>query len=157
MRIAISATGTSLDTQMDQRFGRCPFFVITDSGGADHEYVDNPHAQLGHGAGIQAARMLIERGVTTVLTGRCGPNAVETLEAGKIDVITGYGGTVRQALKRYATDGGGRSVPEDAAPSASGSPSGGGRGMGRGAGGGMGRGSGRGRGQGMRTPDKPGK
>jgi len=155
MRIAISATGTSLDTQMDQRFGRCPFFVITDSGGADHEYVDNPHAQLGHGAGIQAARMLIERGISVVLTGRCGPNATETLAAGNIEIVTGYGGTVRKALERYAAEGGGNSVPEGPAPSAARPAPEGGRGMGRGAGRGMGRGSGRGRGQGMGATNKP--
>ena len=155
MRIAISSTGTSLDTQMDQRFGRCPFFVITESEGADHELVDNPHAQLGHGAGIQAARMLIERGVTTVLTGRCGPNAVETLEAGNIEVVTGCGGTVREALERFAAEAGGQSAPRGTVPPPSGRSAGGGRGMGRGGGRGMGRGAGRGLGQRTRVADKP--
>ena len=61
MRIAISATGTSFDAPMDERFGRCPCFVITDPEGTNHDMVENIHAERGSGAGIQAARLLIER------------------------------------------------------------------------------------------------
>ena len=152
MKIAISATSSSLDAPMDQRFGRCPCFVITDSDGADHEAVDNPHAQLGHGAGIQAARMLIERGVTTVLTGRCGPNASDTLEAGNIEIVTGLGGTVRQAVEKFAADRGKTHPPGDPVSTQNGSAPPQGRGAGRG----MGRGGGRGRGRGMGPMNKPG-
>ena len=31
MKIAISSTGNTLDSKMDQRFGRCPYFLIVDS------------------------------------------------------------------------------------------------------------------------------
>jgi predicted Fe-Mo cluster-binding NifX family protein len=113
MKIAISSTGPTLDAELDQRFGRCPFFMILDSEGADHFVLDNPHAQLGHGAGIQAAQMLIEQGIATVLTGRCGPNASDTLAAGNIQLVTGLGGTVRQALEVFAGATGRRSVPDD--------------------------------------------
>jgi predicted Fe-Mo cluster-binding NifX family protein len=129
MKIAISSTGPTLDAELDQRFGRCPCFMILDSEGADHEVLDNPHAQLGHGAGIQAAQMLIERGIATVLTGRCGPNASETLAAGNIRLVTGLGGTVRQALEDFADRSGSRSLPADGVnPRSPGIAAGGGRG-----------------------------
>jgi len=148
MRIAISATESSLDAPMDERFGRCPCFVITDSEGAVQDMVENIHAERGSGAGIQAARLLIERDVSVVLTGRCGPNASETLAAAGIGIVTGYSGTVRQAVERYAA-GGEPPANDNPAPATRSFARGGGRGMGRGGGRGMGGGSGRGRGSGM--------
>ncbi len=155
MKIAISATGTSLDAPMDDRFGRCPCFVIADPEGSVHDTVENIHAERGSGAGIQAARLLIERGVSVVLTGRCGPNATETLAAAGIGIVTGYSGTVRQAVERYAAGGGESPAQDVAARAAAGLSSGGGRGMGGGGGRGMGGGSGRGRGRGMGAAKTP--
>jgi predicted Fe-Mo cluster-binding NifX family protein len=149
MRIAISATETSLDAPMDQRFGRCPCFVITDLDGTNHDMVENIHAQRGSGAGIQAARLVIEKGVSVVLTGRCGPNATDTLAAAGVGIVTGCSGTVRQAVERYAADGGEPPSSNDSAPATGGFAGGEGRGMGRGAGFGIGGGAGRGRGRGM--------
>jgi len=133
MRIAISATESSLDAPMDERFGRCPCFVITDSEGAVQDMVENIHAERGSGAGIQAARLLIERDVSVVLTGRCGPNASETLAAAGIGIVTGYSGTVRQAVERYAA-GGEPPANDNPAPATRSFARGGGRGMGRGSG-----------------------
>ncbi len=100
MKIAISSTEPSLDAQMDERFGRCPCFVISDSEGVDSDLVENSFAH-GSAAGIQAARLLADRDVSVVLTGRCGPNASDTLEAAGIQVVTGCGGTVRHVLDRF--------------------------------------------------------
>ena len=61
MKIAISATETSLDAPMDDRFGRCPCFVIAEPEGSVHDIVENIHAERGSGAGIQAACLVIER------------------------------------------------------------------------------------------------
>jgi len=104
MKIAVSSTGPSLDAPMDERFGRCPCFVIVSPEGTDVDPVNNPCATQGHGAGIQAARLVADRGVSVVLTGRCGPNASDTLAAAGVSVVTGCGGTVREALDKYSAD-----------------------------------------------------
>lgn len=106
MKIAVSSTGPSLDAPMDERFGRCPCFVIADSAGSDIDPVSNPCATQGHGAGIQAARLVAEKGVAVVLTGRCGPNASDTLAAAGVSVVIGCGGTVRDVLERYRAENG---------------------------------------------------
>jgi len=155
MRIAISATESSLDAPMDERFGRCPCFVIVDSEGTIHDMFENIHAERGSGAGIQAARLLIERGVSVVLTGRCGPNASETLAAAGIAIVTGCNGTVRQAMERYRAVGGKPPLNDGAAPATGAFTPGGGSRVGRGAGFGMGGGPGRGRGRGMGTSKMP--
>ena len=104
MKIAVSSTGPSMDAQMDERFGRCCCFVIASPDGTAFELVENTHARAGHGAGIQAARLVAENGAKVVLTGRCGPNASDTLAAAGVAVATGYTGTVREALAAYATE-----------------------------------------------------
>jgi predicted Fe-Mo cluster-binding NifX family protein len=99
--IAITSSGPSLDAPMDERFGRCPCFIIVDSGATVVDSVENPCATQGHGAGIQAAKLVADTGVGVVLTGRCGPNASDTLEAAGVAVVTGCSGTVREALDAY--------------------------------------------------------
>ncbi len=99
--------------------------------------------------------MLIEREVSVVLTGRCGPNASETLAAAGVGIVTGFSGTVRQAMERYAAGEAEPPASDGAAPANGGFAPGGGRGMGRGAGFGKGGGTGRGRGRGMGTSKIP--
>ena len=155
MKIAISATGTSLDALIDERFGRCPSFVIADRDGTVLDIVENVHAERGSGAGIQAACLLIERGVSMVLTGRCGPNASETLTAAGVGIVTGCSGTVRQAVERFAAGVGGPSVNDGSVAGSGGLAPGPGRGMSRGAGRGRGGRSRSGRGGGMGAAKTP--
>lgn len=101
MRIAISAGGTTLDDSVEPRFGRCPYFIFVDPESMAYEAMPNPNIALGGGAGPQSAQLMAEKGVAAVLTGNCGPNAFQTFGAAGIDVITGIGGSVREALEKY--------------------------------------------------------
>lgn len=101
MRIAISAQGIDMDSTVDPRFGRCACFVIVDPDTLEYEAVANPNVGAAGGAGIQAVRFLADRGVDVVLTGNVGPNAAAALEAAGVEVFTGIGGTVREALRQY--------------------------------------------------------
>ncbi len=101
MKIAISATGKDLDSNVDPRFGRCAYFIIVDPDTMEYEAFENQSAMLGGGAGIQAAQFIASKGAEVVITGNCGPNAVRTLEAAGIKIITGYNGTVRQAIEDF--------------------------------------------------------
>ncbi|MCK4659994.1 MAG: NifB/NifX family molybdenum-iron cluster-binding protein [Phycisphaerae bacterium] len=163
MRIAITASGPTLDANVDPRFGRCPYFLIVDMDTLNFEAVENPNVALGGGAGIQSAQLMAAKGVKFVLTGNCGPNAHETLSAAGIGVIPGCSGTVRDAAEQFKagqlnTAGepnvASHSGMADAPSSFTGQPGlGGGAGMGGGPGGGgggrgMGRGGGQGRGRG---------
>ena len=79
MKVAVTATGPSLDAALDPRFGRCPCFVLVETDDMTFETVENGNSSLGGGAGIQSARLMAQKGVKAVLTGNCGPNAHETL------------------------------------------------------------------------------
>lgn len=162
MKIAISASSPDLSSPVDPRFGRCPYFLFVDPETMEFEAVENPHVAAASGAGIQAAQMVANKGAQTLLTGSCGPNAFQTLQAAGVEVLVGISGTVEEAVQEYKS-GKLRSATQPNAPPhfgmgmGQGQPMGPGPGMGGGMGrgmggrkgGGMGRGMGRGRGQGM--------
>ena len=151
MKIGVTSSGPTLDDMVAARFGRCPYFLIIDPDTMEFEALPNPNISQGGGAGIQSAQFMADRDVAVVLTGNCGPNAIQTFGAVGIRVISGVSGPVRQAIQQYISG-----TPEQTSvPNADNSSTmgisrgmgGGGRGMGgggRGMGGG-GRGMGRGR------------
>jgi predicted Fe-Mo cluster-binding NifX family protein len=154
MKIAISATGPTLDAEVDPRFGRCQYFIIADPETMEFEAVDNSSATAAGGAGISAGQVIADKGVEAVLTGNCGPNAYQVLSSAGIQVITGVSGKIKDAIEGYRA-GKFKTSPQADVPdhfgmsAAPGMGKGMGRGMGRGMGKGMGRGMGRGIGKGM--------
>jgi len=101
MKIAISATGPDLDAEVDPRFGRCRYFIIVDPETMEFEVVDNAGATGSGGAGISSAQMIASKGVKTVLTGNCGPNAYQVLSPAGVGVITGVSGKIRDVIAEY--------------------------------------------------------
>jgi len=147
MKIAVSSKGPTLEDQVDPRFGRCPYFLIVNPASLEFEALPNTGAELGGGAGIQSAQLVIEHGASAVLTGSCGPNAVKVLEQGGVHIVTGVSGMVQQVVQQF-TAGSLKSSSTSQAPD----HFSGGTGSGMGGGGGRGMdGSGRGMGGGRRT------
>lgn len=101
MRIAVTATKASLDSEIDPRFGRCKYFIIVDPETMQFEAVENSGAMGGGGVGIATAQFIASKGVEVVITGNCGPNAYNALSAAKIKVIVGVNGTVQDAVESY--------------------------------------------------------
>jgi predicted Fe-Mo cluster-binding NifX family protein len=101
MKIAISSNGSTLDSEVDPRFGRCQQFIVVDPETMAFEVVDNTSAAMASGAGISAAKTITDKGVKSVLTGNCGPNAFEVLSSAGIDIITGVSGKVKSIIEDY--------------------------------------------------------
>jgi len=148
MKIAISATGPTLDAEVDPRFGRCQYFIIADPETMQFEAMDNSSATAAGGAGISAGQAIAGKGVQAVLTGNCGPNAHQVLSSSGIQVITGVSGKVSEAIQGYKA-GNFQASAQPNVPDHFGM--GGGTGMGRGRG--VGRGTGMG--GGMMPPASP--
>jgi predicted Fe-Mo cluster-binding NifX family protein len=156
MKIAITAEQPILDSAVDSRFGRCRFFIFTDTETQEWEALENRDASLSSGAGIGAAQFVVSKGVKAVFTGFVGPKATQVLNAAGIRIVSVPGGTVRQAIEDSKT---GRAqstretVPDPSAMSFGQGQGGRGQGRGgcgRGMGGGTGRGMGAGKGRGNR-------
>lgn len=101
MKVAISSTGQELNSQVDPRFGRAPYFIFIDTQTMQSEAIENPHVNAMGGAGIQTAQLIANKGVEVVLTGSCGPNAFQTLQAAGVKLVTGVAGTVEEAAKKF--------------------------------------------------------
>jgi predicted Fe-Mo cluster-binding NifX family protein len=101
MKIAITSTGKTLDSQVDQRFGRAAYFLVIDSDTMDFSVIENENAAAAGGAGIASAKAVIDAGAEAVLTGNCGPNAQRTLSAAGIKLYTGVAGTVKESIELF--------------------------------------------------------
>lgn len=102
MKIAISSQGNTLESQVDQRFGRARWFIVIDTDTDAFDVISNEEGMNAiHGAGIQAAENIARHDVNCVITGHCGPNAFRTLKAAGIKVITGAYGTISEILEKF--------------------------------------------------------
>ena len=103
MKLVVCAKGEGLNAEVDQRFGRCPFFVVVDTEKSEViESISNEIAQAAGGAGPQAAQLLAGRNIEAVVLGNVGPNAVEALKAARVKVYSGVTGTVEDTLKKFS-------------------------------------------------------
>jgi predicted Fe-Mo cluster-binding NifX family protein len=76
--------------------------MIYDPGTRGWQAVDNSDtARAPGGAGRQAAEALARRGVRTVITGQCGPNALRALSSAGIRIFQVSDRTAAAALRDY--------------------------------------------------------
>lgn len=101
MKIAITAKGNTLESEIDPRFGRCSHFLVVDTDTMNFESISNESAMASGGAGIQAAQTVAKAEVKAVVTGNMGPNAFQTLSAAGIKVFVGANGTIKEAIEKY--------------------------------------------------------
>jgi len=104
VKIAVTSTGNELISEMDPRFGRAKYFVIVDPKTLKYEVRENvQNLTLPQGAGIQAAKTIVDEKADVLISGNCGPKAFEVLTAAGIKVVTGAKGRVIDAITQYNT------------------------------------------------------
>ena len=101
-KIVVSASGQTLESQVEPRFGRTPYFVVVDPETMEYEAVANRESQeAAHGAGIKAATLVAKYQPAAVLTGHCGPKAYQALAAAGIPIFLEVSGLVREAVEQF--------------------------------------------------------
>ena len=102
MKIAVTSVGESLESPIDQRFGRARYFVLFDTESEEWSVYDNKqNLQAAQGAGIQAGQHVANLGAEAVITGHCGPKAFTTLSAAGIDICQEASGSVQDAIDAF--------------------------------------------------------
>jgi predicted Fe-Mo cluster-binding NifX family protein len=101
MKVAITSLGTDLHALVDPHFGRAKNFIILDLDTMEYKSISNGSMEAAHGAGIQSGQLMSSEDVSVVITGQVGPNAYQTLTAGKIKVYQSANITVEQAIESF--------------------------------------------------------
>jgi len=102
MKIAITATGKDMESDVDPRFGRAKYFILLDSDTMAFETIENiQNLNAPQGAGIQAGKTIINNDAQVLITGNCGPKAFNILNSNNVKVAIRAKGKVKDAVKRY--------------------------------------------------------
>jgi len=101
-KIAVSSTGSASSSIVDERFGRCAYFMIWDPETKEYTALSNSGTESAHGAGTGAVKQLLENKVNLILSQRIGPKAFVVVEQAGIKIFSGITGkTVAEAIKSY--------------------------------------------------------
>jgi len=102
MKIAVTAQGKELSSEIDLRFGRAKWLIVVDTETVDCEAHDNiVNLNAAQGAGIQTGQNIANLGVEAVITGNVGPNAFKTLNAAGVKIFLAQKQTVQEALELF--------------------------------------------------------
>ncbi|AWB10955.1 putative Fe-Mo cluster-binding protein, NifX family [Thermodesulfobium acidiphilum] len=102
MKVAFTSQGNSLDSQFDERFGRAMYFIIYDTDTNETKVLENmAGVESAHGAGISAAKKLVDAKVDALVTGNCGPNAFYVLSENNIKIYLSNAKTVKEAIEEF--------------------------------------------------------
>ncbi len=103
MKIAVTSTEKSIDSNVDLRFGRCRYFAIYDTELKIYEFIVNNAKRQEENAAITAADILVENNVKKVISGDFGLNAKVVLNKKKIGmiIVNDKNKTVEQVINSY--------------------------------------------------------
>jgi predicted Fe-Mo cluster-binding NifX family protein len=87
MKVAITSSGNTLDSLLDERFGRCPYFVIYDTESKAMEFIPNPNINAENGAGPASVQLVASRNVSKIVSGEFGMKIKSLVDSLKIQMI----------------------------------------------------------------------
>lgn len=87
MKIAITSTGNSLESQLDSRFGRCSYFVVFDTESHSTEFIPNPNKENVEGAGPASVQLIASKGATKVVSGEFGAKVKSLFDSLQIQLV----------------------------------------------------------------------
>jgi len=101
MKICLCGQGNSPQAPISQVFGRCLFFLIYDDQTKTYRIIENTSKNEAHGAGTNAAQIIINENVDILITNALGLNAKLVLDQCSIQVFKQNGETPQDALSLY--------------------------------------------------------
>jgi predicted Fe-Mo cluster-binding NifX family protein len=102
MKIAVTAQGKELSSEIDLRFGRAKWLIVVDTETGDCEAHDNiVNFNAVQGAGIQTGQNIANLGADVVITGNVGPNAFKTLNTANVKIFLSETQKVQDAIDSF--------------------------------------------------------
>lgn len=87
MKVAITSKGNNLDSKLDERFGRCSYFVIYDTETKGMEFLPNPNKDAQEGAGPASVQIVASKDVRKIISGEFGIKIKSLLDRLNIQMI----------------------------------------------------------------------
>ncbi len=97
MKIAIASEGKNLDSEISQRGGRAPYYLIFEDKKLV-ETIKNPFASGSGGAGFSVAYMLAEKNIKLVVAGKVGGNMESALKEKGINFREDSGKRIKEVV-----------------------------------------------------------
>jgi predicted DNA-binding protein (UPF0251 family)/predicted Fe-Mo cluster-binding NifX family protein len=103
-KIAISSLSESIEGEIDERFGRCSFFLIVSLEDGQIKNIEvlnnNAKSQMRGGSGVAVAQMLAENDVNVIITENIGPRALDVLKQFQIEIFYAKG-SIKEAIEAF--------------------------------------------------------
>ncbi len=103
IKIAVSASENDMESNIDARFGRCPYFMIVeikDNEMKNAKAIKNTAAAQSGGAGISAAKLVADQDTKAVIGSNFGPRAFDVFNQLDIKIYQAEG-KIKDAVKKY--------------------------------------------------------
>lgn len=102
MKIILTATSASIDSNIDARFGRGAYLIVVDADTLEWRAHPNPGVGASGGAGTLVAQFAANQKADAVISGDFGPNACNALLAADIAMyLSGACTTVKEAIEHF--------------------------------------------------------
>lgn len=88
MIVIVSSQGNTIESPVNERFGRTPYLIKVDTITMEWQAFENPSVFNAHGAGVATSQFVIEQKADLVMSGDFGPNAVNALNSASIVMET---------------------------------------------------------------------
>jgi predicted Fe-Mo cluster-binding NifX family protein len=101
MKIAISSMGKDLDSFVDRRFERCPYFIVIDTETKLFKSIPNIGTVKKDGTSSTALNIVLGNGIEAVITGDMRKQAYKILAESNKKIITGITGRIETIIEEF--------------------------------------------------------
>ena len=103
MKIVISATGKDNESNIDETFHRCPFFLIIDTKTNSQKALINTAKDSRREIGAMVGQIVANKGIDAVITINIGPRAFDIFETYGIKIYKAEG-KIKNAIQQYTKE-----------------------------------------------------
>jgi predicted Fe-Mo cluster-binding NifX family protein len=104
MKIAIPAENKSFGSNINESYGRAPYFLIYNTITNESEFLDNSAVLNQGAAGIRASQVIADIGVKALIAPRCGENASNILKNAEVLVYQSIPGTLQDNINAFLSE-----------------------------------------------------
>lgn len=105
MKILISCKNNQDHDVIDERFGRCEYYLIYNTQTNQQEKIENTASAGAHGAGPKAAQIAINNRVNSIITGNLGLKALSVIQETDITAYYNQGPSIQDNIQLFLKDG----------------------------------------------------